>query len=78
MTTSNQQSQQSTDIVPEFGLKRPEQVKIAPPAGERIPPGQFVAKTFPVLTYGDTPQIDLAAWRLRVWGLVEAFLSAIL
>ena len=42
---------------------------MAPPAGARVPPGQFVAKTFPVLTYGDTPQIDLAAWRIRVWGL---------
>ena len=71
MTTSNQQSQQSSGIQPEFGLKRPEQVKIAPPAGERVPPGQFVAKTFPVLTYGDTPEIDLAAWRIRVWGLVD-------
>ena len=70
MTTSNQQSQQSASVQPEFGLKRPDQVKIAPPAGERVPPGQFVAKTFPVLTYGDTPEIDLATWRIRVWGLV--------
>ena len=60
---------------PEFGLKRPDQVKIAPPSGERVPPGQFVAKTFPVLTYGDTPQIDLAAWRIRVWGLVKRELT---
>ena len=71
MTTSNQQNQQSARPQPEFGLKRPDQVKIAPPAGERVPPGQFVAKTFPVLTYGDTPEIDLATWRIRVWGLVE-------
>lgn len=70
MTTSNQPSQQSTAVQPEFGLKRPDQVKIAPPAGERVPPGQFVAKTFPVLTYGDTPEVDLATWRIRVWGLV--------
>ena len=71
MTTADQQSQPSSSIQPEFGLKRPDQVKIAPPAGERVPPGQFVAKTFPVLTYGDTPEIDLAAWRIRIWGLVE-------
>ena len=69
MTTSNQQ--QSAPAQPEFGLKRPDQIKIAPPAGERVPPGQFVAKSFPVLTYGDTPEIDLATWRIRVWGLVE-------
>lgn len=70
MTTPNQQ-QESAPAQPEFGLKRPDQIKIAPPAGERVPPGQFVAKSFPVLTYGDTPEIDLATWRIRVWGLVE-------
>ncbi len=70
MTTSNRQPQAAA-AQPEFGLKRPDQIKIAPPAGERVPPGQFVAKTFPVLTYGDTPEIDLATWRIRVWGLVE-------
>ena len=60
---------------PEFGLKRPDQIKTAPPAGPRVPPGQFVAKSFPVLTYGDTPQIDLAQWRFRVWGLVARELA---
>ena len=71
MTTADQQNQQSAAAQPQFGLKRPDQVKIAPPAGERVPPGQFVAKTFPVLTYGDTPEIDLSTWRMRVWGLVD-------
>ena len=71
MTTPDQQQQSNTGIQPEFGLKRPDQVKTAPPAGERVPPGQFVAKTFPVLTYGDTPQIDLSSWQIRVWGLVR-------
>jgi DMSO/TMAO reductase YedYZ molybdopterin-dependent catalytic subunit len=71
MTTADQQNQQASAAQPQFGLKRPDQVKIAPPAGERVPPGQFVAKTFPVLTYGDTPEIDLSTWRMRVWGLVE-------
>ena len=72
MTTFNQQTPPApAAAAPEFGLKRPDQVKFAPPAGERVPPGQFVAKTFPVLTYGETPEIDLATWRIRVWGLVE-------
>jgi DMSO/TMAO reductase YedYZ molybdopterin-dependent catalytic subunit len=71
MTTPDQQQQSNTGVQPEFGLKRPDQVKTAPPAGERVPPGQFVAKTFPVLTYGDTPQIDLSSWQIRVWGLVR-------
>lgn len=37
----------------------------------RLPPGQVPTEKFPVLTYGGVPQIDLANWRLRVWGLVE-------
>ena len=74
MTTDQQQMPATgpgagAAATPEFGLKRPDQIKVAPPAGARVPPGQFVAKTFPVLTYGDTPQIDLTAWRIRVWGL---------
>ena len=69
--TTPQQQQSNTGVEPEFGLKRPDQVKTAPPAGERVPPGQFVAKTFPVLTYGDTPQVDLSSWQIRVWGLVR-------
>ncbi|MEM1369164.1 MAG: sulfite oxidase-like oxidoreductase [Cyanobacteria bacterium P01_H01_bin.15] len=39
---------------------------------ERVPPGQHLAKGFPVLTYGDTPQISLDSWTFNVWGLVEA------
>ena len=56
---------------PQYGLKRPDQIKIAPPAGERVPPGQFLSQKFPVLTYGSRPKIDLASWKIRVFGLVE-------
>lgn len=42
-----------------------------PEQRDRVPPGQFLAKGFPVLTYGDTPQIAPEEWRLRVWGAVE-------
>ncbi|MDZ7266150.1 MAG: sulfite oxidase-like oxidoreductase [candidate division KSB1 bacterium] len=38
---------------------------------ERIPPGQYRTEKFPVLTYGETPVVDLKDWRLKVWGLVE-------
>lgn len=38
---------------------------------ERIPPGQYRTEKFPVLTYGETPVVDLTTWRLKVWGLVE-------
>lgn len=35
------------------------------------PPGQFVTDKFPVFTYGRTPEIDIAAWRLRIFGLAN-------
>ncbi len=38
---------------------------------DRVPPGQFITKKFPVLTYGPTPQIDLETWQLRIGGTVE-------
>ncbi len=56
---------------PEFGLKRPDQVKEAPDQGERVPPGQFLSDKFPVLTYGSTPKVDLKTWTMRVFGLVD-------
>jgi DMSO/TMAO reductase YedYZ molybdopterin-dependent catalytic subunit len=39
--------------------------------GFEVPGGQFVTEKFPVLTYGDTPRIDVKEWRFRVYGLVE-------
>ena len=46
------------------------------PVGEReqsgvVPPGQFVTQQFPVFTYGLTPAIDIAAWRLRIFGMAN-------
>jgi len=37
----------------------------------RVPPGQHLAKGFPVLTYGDTPHVDVKDWTLRIWGLAQ-------
>ena len=37
-----------------------------------VPPGQFVTDKFPVFTYGKTPKIDIAEWRLRLFGLANA------
>jgi DMSO/TMAO reductase YedYZ molybdopterin-dependent catalytic subunit len=39
---------------------------------ERIPPGQYVAKKWPVLTHGPTPAVDLERCEIRVFGLVGA------
>lgn len=36
-----------------------------------VPPGQYLAKGFPVLTYGETPQISTDKWLFKVWGKVQ-------
>ncbi len=46
--------------------RRPEQ-----DMSSRIPPGQFVTEKFPVLHYGEVPEVNLASWDLRVFGLVD-------
>lgn len=38
---------------------------------DRVPPGQNLAKGFPVLTYGDTPQVSTADWQFTVSGLAQ-------
>ena len=38
---------------------------------DRVPPGQHLAKGFPVLTYGATPQVSTEEWEFSVWGLVK-------
>lgn len=37
----------------------------------RIPGGQHLAKGFPTLTYGKTPEINIDEWELQVWGKVK-------
>jgi DMSO/TMAO reductase YedYZ molybdopterin-dependent catalytic subunit len=46
--------------------------KPGPELSDRVPPGQHLAKGFPVLTYGDTPQVDVSTWQFRVWGKAQA------
>jgi DMSO/TMAO reductase YedYZ molybdopterin-dependent catalytic subunit len=38
---------------------------------DRTPPGQYVTKKWPVLSYESTPRFDPATYRFRVWGEVE-------
>ncbi len=38
---------------------------------DRIPPNQILTEKFPVLHYGDVPNIQLETWDFRVFGLVE-------
>jgi DMSO/TMAO reductase YedYZ molybdopterin-dependent catalytic subunit len=48
-----------------------EKTEIRPDGKDRLPPGQYVTKKFPVLSYEETPKFDSQSYRFRVWGLVE-------
>ena len=37
----------------------------------RLPPGQVLTKKWPVLHYGNVPQVDTRSWTFQVAGLVE-------
>ena len=39
-------------------------------AGERLPPGQYLERGFPVLTAGPTPRLEPAEWSFRIDGMV--------
>ncbi len=45
-----------------FSLKRPK--------NDRLPPGQYEVRDFPVLSLGPTPDIDRDDWSLKITGLV--------
>lgn len=51
-------------------LRRADPKRPADPAPP-IPPGQYQTKKFPVLTFGETPVIQLENWQLRIWGQIE-------
>lgn len=51
---------------------RPGRPKPPDRSPDRLPPGQRLVKGWPVLHEGEIPRFDPAAWRLRVWGEVEA------
>jgi DMSO/TMAO reductase YedYZ molybdopterin-dependent catalytic subunit len=37
---------------------------------ERLPPGQILTQRFPILTYGEEPEVSREAWRFALSGLV--------
>lgn len=43
---------------------------IIPPGQDpkRVPPGQYLVRKFPVLSYGPTPPFELASWNLQLVG----------
>ena len=42
-----------------------------PPEGDRLPPGQYLTRDFPVLSAGPTPDVPLDEWQLSVTGAVD-------
>ena len=42
-----------------------------PDGRPRLPPGQRLTDGWPVLHYGSIPNVDLGAWELKIFGLVE-------
>ena len=38
---------------------------------DRLPPGQYLTKKWPVLTYEPIPKFDPSTYRFKVWGAVE-------
>jgi DMSO/TMAO reductase YedYZ molybdopterin-dependent catalytic subunit len=37
---------------------------------DRLPPGQYLTKKWPVLSYESTPRFDTTTYRFKVWGTV--------
>jgi DMSO/TMAO reductase YedYZ molybdopterin-dependent catalytic subunit len=57
--------------MPLFRSKAEQKVLEAGYDPARLPPGQYLTEKWPVLHAGDVPDVDLAAWDLRIWGQVE-------
>jgi DMSO/TMAO reductase YedYZ molybdopterin-dependent catalytic subunit len=43
-----------------------------PDVAERLPPGQYLERGFPVLTAGPTPEVPWATWTFRIDGMVQS------
>ena len=56
-----------------FGSSQPREVR--PDGRARLPPGQRLTDGWPVLHYGSIPDVDLATFELRIFGLVEQEMS---
>ena len=46
-------------------------VEKRPDGRDRLPPGQYLTKKWPVLTYEPTPKFNPSTYRFKVWGAVE-------
>ncbi len=41
------------------------------PGADRLPPGQYLERGFPVLTAGPTPHVEPSEWSFRIDGMVD-------
>ena len=57
--------------MPLFRSKAEAKVRNAGYDPARLPPGQYLTEKWPVLHAGDEAHVDLATWRLRIFGEVE-------
>jgi DMSO/TMAO reductase YedYZ molybdopterin-dependent catalytic subunit len=44
--------------------------KPSPEESGKVPPDQYLANGFPIMTYGQTPDVTRKEWKLKIWGLV--------
>ncbi len=58
-----------------FGSNRASRKEVDNAYGERLPSGQHTVTNWPVLTYGQTPDVDPADWEFSITGLVERELT---
>jgi DMSO/TMAO reductase YedYZ molybdopterin-dependent catalytic subunit len=60
------------DLSRVFGRnKESSEAEKRPDGLDRLPPGQYLTKKWPVLSYEPTPKFDATKYRFKVWGLVE-------
>ncbi|HZC31398.1 MAG TPA: sulfite oxidase-like oxidoreductase [Gaiellaceae bacterium] len=57
--------------MPLFRSKAEAKVRDAGYDPARLPPGQYLTEKWPILHAGDVAHVDLATWRLRIFGEVE-------
>ena len=54
-----------------FGSKGQASAEKREDGSDRLPPGQYLTKKWPVLSYERTPKFDPETYRFKVWGEVE-------
>src|SRR5260370_32410783 len=57
--------------MPLFGTKSTAPIEKLPDGKDRLPPGQYLTKKWPVLSYERTPNQLPTDWRLKITGKVE-------